>query len=109
MITLKGFKYRLYPTKEQKQLLLQQGGNTRFLWNKLLGENIKLHAETGKFKKPEMYKAIIEGNVETPIFDMLNKYSYLTDRSKIPNPIEDIIDATFACKIQINRINDSKR
>ncbi|MCK5601265.1 helix-turn-helix domain-containing protein, partial [Candidatus Pacearchaeota archaeon] len=36
MIVHKGFKYRLDPNHEQKQLLLQHGGNTRFLWNNLL-------------------------------------------------------------------------
>jgi len=46
----KGFKYRLKPTEEQKQLLLQQGGNARFLWNHLLANNIQHHKTTGKFK-----------------------------------------------------------
>jgi putative transposase len=46
----KGFKFRLYPTKEQKQLLLQQVGNTRFLWNKFLEFNLKTYKETQKFQ-----------------------------------------------------------
>lgn len=46
----KGFKYRLKPTPEQRQLLLQQGGNARFLWNLLLSDNIKHYKTTGKFK-----------------------------------------------------------
>lgn len=46
----KGFKYRLKPTEEQKQLLLQQGGNARFLWNHLLFDNIEHYKNTGKFK-----------------------------------------------------------
>ena len=50
MIVQKGFKYRLAPTSQQKQLLLQQGGNTRFLWNLLLRDNIEYHKNTGKFK-----------------------------------------------------------
>lgn len=50
MIVQKGFKYRLAPTSQQKQLLLQQGGNARFLWNLLLRENINYHKNTGKFK-----------------------------------------------------------
>jgi hypothetical protein len=56
----------------------------------------------GTFKKPQMFRAIIEGQIETPIFDMLVTYKELMDREKIPNPIEDIIDATFACKIKRN-------
>lgn len=55
----------------------------------------------GSFKKPQMFRAIIEGNIDTPIYDMLVTYKDLMDREKIPNPIEDIIDATFACKIKI--------
>lgn len=46
----KGFKYRLKPTAEQRQLLLPQGGNARFLWNLLLADNIEHHKTTGRFK-----------------------------------------------------------
>ena len=49
MIIHKGFKYRLDPTPQQKQLLLQHGGNTRFLWNSLLSNNIEYYKEEGKF------------------------------------------------------------
>lgn len=58
----------------------------------------------GSFKKQQMYRAIIEGNIDTPIYDLLVTYKDLMDREKIPNPIEDIIDATFACKLKINEI-----
>ena len=50
MKILKGFKYRLYPTEEQEIILLQQGGNTRFLWNYLLKDNIDYYNKTKKFK-----------------------------------------------------------
>ncbi|MFH1583784.1 MAG: helix-turn-helix domain-containing protein, partial [Actinomycetota bacterium] len=50
MLVQKGFKYRLKPTKEQKQKLLQHGGNTRFVWNHFLKDNIDYYKETGKFK-----------------------------------------------------------
>jgi putative transposase len=50
MLVHKGFKYRLYPTPEQESQLLQQAGNTRFLWNKLLESNIKTYEETKKFQ-----------------------------------------------------------
>jgi len=49
MIIHKGFKYRLDPTCEQKQLLLQHAGNTRFLWNNLLANNIEYYKKEGKF------------------------------------------------------------
>ncbi len=50
MLIQKGFKYRLKPTKEQEQMLLQHGGNARFVWNTFLKTNIDLYKETGKFK-----------------------------------------------------------
>ena len=58
----------------------------------------------GNFKKPQMYRAILEGKINTPIFEMLETYRDLMDREKIPNPIEDIIDATFAAKIKMKEI-----
>ena len=58
----------------------------------------------GSFKKPQMFRAALEGNIQTPIREMLESYKELMDRDKIPNPIEDIIDAIFACKIKINQI-----
>jgi hypothetical protein len=58
----------------------------------------------GSFKKPQMYRAMIEGKIQTPIYNMLIAYSDLMDRDKIPNPIEDIIDAAFCCKIKIKEI-----
>ena len=60
----------------------------------------------GSFKKPQMYRAIIDGKIDTPIYDMLVSYKDLMDREKIPNPIEDIIDATFACKIKIKEMKE---
>ncbi len=53
----KGYKYRLYPTPEQRQYLLGLFGANRFLWNHLLAqteESYQIYAtakrlcETGK-------------------------------------------------------------
>ena len=49
MIIHKGFKYRLDPTPVQKQMLLQHGGNARFLWNSLLSDNIEYYKKEKKF------------------------------------------------------------
>jgi len=49
MLIQKGFKYRLYPTEEQEKLLLQHGGNTRFLWNLFLEQNIEEYKKNRKF------------------------------------------------------------
>ena len=46
----KGFKFRLYPTPEQEAQLLQQAGNTRFVWNKFLESNLKTYKDTQKFQ-----------------------------------------------------------
>lgn len=35
----KAYRFRLYPTKEQEQKLLQHGGNARYLWNYFLNLN----------------------------------------------------------------------
>ena len=32
----KGIKYRMYPTEEQEEFLLQEVGNQRFIWNYFL-------------------------------------------------------------------------
>jgi putative transposase len=50
MLIQRGYKYRILPTKEQEKLLLQCGGNTRFLWNYVLKINQDYYKETGKFK-----------------------------------------------------------
>jgi len=47
MLIQKGFKYRLKPTKEQEQMLLQHGGNPRFVWNSFLKTNILLWCKFG--------------------------------------------------------------
>jgi len=60
----------------------------------------------GSFKKPEMYKALLDSKLDIYIRDFLVEYKYLTDRNKIPNPIEDIVDAIFACKTKIKEIED---
>jgi putative transposase len=49
MLIQKGFKYRLYPTEEQEKLLRQHGGNTRFLWNLFLEQNIQEYKQNKKF------------------------------------------------------------
>jgi len=62
----------------------------------------------GSFKKPQMFRAMVEGKIDSPIYKFLLEYKHLMDRDKIPNPIEDIIDSIFACKIKINE-NDIRQ
>lgn len=61
MKIIKSFKYRLKPTKEQTALLLQHGGNNRFLWNKLVSLDKEYKLETSKFlSQSELQRKIIE-------------------------------------------------
>ena len=60
----------------------------------------------GRFKKPEMFKAMLDGKIQSPIFNFLIEYKHLMERKKIPNPIEDIIDATFACKLKQKEVEN---
>lgn len=63
----------------------------------------------GSFNKPQMYRAMLDGKIDSPIYKMLESYKDLMEREKIPNPIEDIIDSIFACKIKRKEIeNDTK-
>jgi hypothetical protein len=59
----------------------------------------------GSFKKPEMFKCMIDGNIQCPISKFLTLNKDLMTRDKIPNPIEDIIDSIFACKIKMVDFN----
>ena len=36
MKIIKSYKFRMYPTQDQVAMLIQHGGNSRFVWNKLL-------------------------------------------------------------------------
>lgn len=76
MIILKGFKYKLKPTDEQKQMLLQHGGNTRFVYNKLLETNEKKYKEEGKFNFGyDMKMSIPEMKAAFPFLKLSNSQS----------------------------------
>ena len=49
MLIHKAYKFRIYPTEDQQQDLLQHGGNTRFIWNYFLDLNKKYYQKTKKF------------------------------------------------------------
>jgi len=63
----------------------------------------------GSFKKHEMYKSMLDGNIESPITNFLTENKNILDMKKIPNPIEDIIDSIFACKIKKNIVKNDIR
>ena len=53
-----------------------------------------------------MYRSILDGKIYNPIYDFLVEYEHLLEMAKIPNPIEDIIDSIFACKILKKNIKE---
>ena len=92
MLIHKGFKYRLYPTPEQESQLLQQAGNTRFLWNKLLESNIKTYEKTKKFQfSHEMIVSIPKLKEE---FDFL-KLSFSQSLQQVGRQLDSALKSTF--------------
>lgn len=60
----------------------------------------------GSFKKHDMFRSMIDGNIISPITNFLKENIDMLEMKKIPNPIEDIVDSIFACKVKINEINN---
>ena len=89
----KAIKYRIYPTKYQKQWFLQTFGNCRKLWNLLLDEQVKVYEETGKF--PEMRYAK---------FSKQDEFSYLriSDTNAYSN-VEVNLKSAFSSRFSKNR------
>jgi putative transposase len=55
---LRAYKYRIYPTKEQKEYFTKVFGCVRFVYNKMLADKIEYYKQTGKMLKntPAQYK-----------------------------------------------------
>lgn len=55
----KGFKFRIYPTKEQESLIIRTFGCTRWIWNKMLEDKINAYQQDSISLKtnPANYKA----------------------------------------------------
>lgn len=64
---IKSYKIRLYPTKEQEQLMWKHVGSCRFIWNWMLA------------KQEELYK---QGEKHLPAFDMINLISPMKKQEK---------------------------
>ncbi|HAM93069.1 MAG TPA: transposase [Phascolarctobacterium succinatutens] len=58
MIVNKAYRYRLYPTIEQKIMFAKTFGCARFIYNKMLGDRLDYYKETGKRlnNTPAQYK-----------------------------------------------------
>jgi len=57
----KAAKVRLYPNQDQKQLLAQQFGCSRFWWNKALGLQYEHRSEQGRWLKRTELNAMLPG------------------------------------------------
>src|SRR5690606_6059485 len=55
---LRAYKYRIYPTKEQKEYFTKVFGCVRFVYNKMLADKIEYYKQTGKMLRntPAQYK-----------------------------------------------------
>ena len=58
MIVNKAYRYRLYPTREQKMMFAKTFGCVRFIYNKMLSDRIDYYKETGQKlnNTPAQYK-----------------------------------------------------
>ena len=58
MIKHKSYKFRLYPTEEQKVIFTKTFGCSRAIWNMMLADKIKYYKDTGKTlnNTPAQYK-----------------------------------------------------
>ncbi|NME18307.1 helix-turn-helix domain-containing protein [Megasphaera elsdenii] len=58
MIVNKAYRYRLYPTREQKMMFAKTFGCVRFIYNKMLSDRLDYYQETGKKlnNTPAQYK-----------------------------------------------------
>ena len=43
------YNFKLLPTKEQEEMFFQHAAACKFVWNKILEDNLETHEETGKF------------------------------------------------------------
>ena len=61
MKIIKSYKFRMYPTQDQVAMLIQHGGNSRFVWNKLLEFSNITKEKTDKYPtQSQLQKQIIQ-------------------------------------------------
>lgn len=101
MVTLKAFKFRLYPSEEQREQLARQFGACRFVWNYYLRQRIDYYAETGEglnyydnsrdltqLKRKSEYEWLREGNAQSlqqSLQDLTVAYkNFFAKRAKFP-------------------------
>ena len=70
----KSYKFRLYPTEEQKVIFAKTFGCSRFIWNQMLADKIQYYKETGQTLKntPAQYKKDYSWLKEVDSFALCN-------------------------------------
>ncbi|WP_370851387.1 helix-turn-helix domain-containing protein [Megasphaera sp.] len=60
MVVNKAYRYRIYPTREQKIMFAKTFGCVRFIYNKMLSDRLDYYKKTGQQLKntPAQYKNI---------------------------------------------------
>ena len=85
---LKGFKYRIYPTKEQEIQLSKTFGSCRFVYNQLLAKKIELYKEE---KQPLSYRKC------SSLLTKMKKEDYIwlkeVDKFALQNSLKDLDQA----------------
>ena len=87
----KGIKYKIYPTKEQEQQLLQEVGNCRFVWNQLLSKQIKFYRKNKKFKFYHFMASYLVG------FKQGHKFILLSNAQVLQQVLKDLELAIKRC------------
>ena len=79
----KGYKFRLYPTKEQEVMFAKTFGCVRFIYNKMLGDRIEHYQVTGKSlnNTPAQYKNEYEWLKEVDSLALANAQLHLNPRN----------------------------
>ena len=114
MKIIKSYKFRLYPTEEQAAMLLQHGGNSRFVWNKLLEFSNNIKKETNKYpNQSQLQKQIIQIKALNPFLKLSHSQPIQINALRLSNTISksfkpEIIKERNAKIAKANTIKDEK-
>ncbi len=78
---IRGFRYRIYPTKQQAKRIDAMFGQCRFVWNRLLGDYKEKYDAFLKAKEFDPSLKFTEG---CSGFDFINKLKTLRNNAKRP-------------------------
>lgn len=99
-MTTKAYQYRIYPNKEQEELIQKTFGCCRFVFNHFLAERIKQYNETGKSKSR------FEQNKELTLLKKKLDWLREPDKCSLQN---SLIDLDFAYKNFFRRVKRGEK